>query len=228
MGNTGVGSLELTLELLYPCAVPRADNFIFRGAKPMAQQKNSKVIILAESAVMLALSIGLDFIKIWEMPMGGKVTLLSMLPICLLSVKDGLKVGVPTAFLYSLYQLITGIAKGNVFIYTTTAAMVVICVLFDYLVPFTVLGFAGMFKKFKPAKFPELGILLGIILVIFIRFACHYITGFEIWGQWAPEGQSKFVYSLIYNSQYMLPELLMTSIAAGILVKVPAIKKIID
>ena len=144
----------------------------------MAQQKNSKVIILAESAVMLALSIGLDFIKIWEMPMGGKVTLLSMLPICLLSVKDGLKVGVPTAFLYSLYQLITGIAKGNVFIYTTTAAMVVICVLFDYLVPFTVLGFAGMFKKFKPAKFPELGILLGIILVIFIRFACHYITGF--------------------------------------------------
>ncbi len=194
----------------------------------MAQQKNSKVVILAESAVMLALAIGLDFIKIWEMPMGGKVTLLSMLPLCLLSVKDGIKVGVPTAFLYSLYQLITGFAKGNVFVYTTTAAAVIICVLFDYLVPFTVLGFAGMFKKIKPAKFPELGIILGIILVICIRFACHYITGVAIWGQWRPEGQSKFMYSLLYNSQYMLPELIMTSVAAGILVKVPAVKKIIN
>ena len=192
----------------------------------MAQQKNSKVIILAESAVMLALSIGLDFIKIWEMPMGGKVTLLSMLPICLLSVKDGLKVGVPTAFLYSLYQLITGIAKGNIFIYTTTAAMVVICVLFDYLVPFTVLGFAGMFKKFKPAKFPELGILLGIILVIFIRFACHYITGFEIWGQWAPEGMAKALYSLLYNGQYMLPETILTLVAAVLLLRAKPIRKL--
>ena len=193
----------------------------------MAQQKNKSVVILAESAVMLALSIGLDFIKVWEMPMGGKITLLSMLPLCLLSVKDGIKVGVPTAFLYSLYQLAMGFAKGNVFVYTTTAAMVVICILFDYLVPFTALGFAGIFKKFKPAKFPEAGILIGIIFVIVIRFACHYITGFEIWGQWAPEGQSKFVYSLLYNGQYMLPELILTSVAAGILVKVPAVKKII-
>lgn len=194
----------------------------------MAQQKNKGVVILAESAVMLALSIGLDFIKIWEMPMGGKITLLSMLPLCLLSAKDGIKVAVPTAFLYSLYQLAMGLAGGNVFVYTTTPAMVVICILFDYLVPFTILGFAGMFKKIKPAKFPEFGILLGIVLVICIRFACHYITGFEIWGQWAPEGQSKFIYSLLYNGQYMLPELLMTTVAAGILVKVPAIKKIIN
>lgn len=177
---------------------------------------------------MLALSIGLDFVKIWEMPMGGKITLLSMLPICLLSAKNGIKAAVPTAFLYSLYQLVTSIAKGNVFVYTTTAAMVIICVLFDYLVPFTALGFAGMFKKFKPAKFPELGILLGIMLVIAIRFACHYITGVAIWGQWAPEGQSRFIYSLLYNGQYMLPELVITTAAAAILVKVPAVKKLLN
>lgn len=193
----------------------------------MAKPRNPQLIKLAESAVMLALSIALDFITIWEMPMGGKVTLLSMLPLCLLAVKYGIKTAVPTAFLYSLYQLITGLAKGNVFPYITTSLMVVICVLFDYIVPFTVLGFAGCFKKFKPAKFPEAGALLGIMLVIFIRFCCHYITGVLIWKQWAPEGQSPFIYSLIYNGTYLLPEMILTTVAAGILVRIPAIKKII-
>ncbi len=185
-------------------------------------------MLLVESAIMLALSIALSFIVILEMPMGGNVTLLSMLPLCLLSAKYGIKKALPAAFLYSLFQLAMGFFKGNVFTGIKDASVIAVIVLFDYIVPYTNLGLAGMFKKIKPAKFPEFGILLGIVLVIFIRFVCHYLTGVTVWGQYAPEGQSKFIYSLLYNGQYMLPELIMTSVAAGILVKVPAIKKIIE
>ena len=194
-------------------------------------KKNSPLLKLTECSVMLALSIALSFIKIWKMPMGGSVTLLSMLPIMLVSVKYGFKGGVPVAFLYAMFQLLMGVASGDVFVYCTTGAMVVICVLFDYLLPFTVLGCAAMFRK--PAdKLREKNrvaadalLLSGFVIVVVFRFLCHYVTGFSIWGQWAPEGQSKFIYSLIYNGQYMLPECIFTTIGAAVMIGVPVIRK---
>ena len=176
---------------------------------------------LAFSACMLAMSIVLSFIPIYKMPMGGEITLLSMLPISFVSVKYGLKQGFFTAGLYSVFQLIQGIAGGNVFVYTQTLFAVVVCVLFDYIVPFTVLGLAGIFREKGNA-----GIVGGIALAVSIRFCCHYITGVVIWGQWA-ENMSKYLYSLIYNGQYMLPELIITCIAATILINAKPIKRFI-
>ena len=193
--------------------------------------KNTKLLMLTECSVMLALSIVLSFIKVWKMPMGGAVTLLSMLPIMLISVRYGLKGGLPVALLYSLFQLLMGVASGEVFVYCTTGLMVVICVLFDYLVPFTVLGCAAMFRKpadkLRPSnrKAADALLLSGFVIVIAVRFICHYITGFSIWGQWAPEGQSKFIYALIYNGQYMLPECIFTTIGAAVMINIPVIRK---
>ncbi|MBQ7580006.1 MAG: energy-coupled thiamine transporter ThiT [Clostridia bacterium] len=182
---------------------------------------NKKTQKLAFSAIMLAMSIVLNFIPIYKMPMGGEVTLLSMLPICFVSVRYGLKQGLFTSFVYSLFQLVMGIAGGNVFVYTKTISAVTICVVFDYLVPFTALGLAGVFRKKGNA-----GIIGGVALAVFIRFVCHYVTGVVIWGQWA-ENMSKYLYSLIYNGQYMLPELILTCIGVSILVNVKPIRKML-
>lgn len=191
----------------------------------MAEQnkRRNNLIRLAECSVMLALAVVLSMIKVWEMPMGGSITLLSMLPICLVAVKYGSKGALPTAFLYSMIQLFMGIASGNVFVYCATASATVICVLFDYLVPFTVLGFSGIFRK----RSGNPGTLFGIAFMIAIRFCCHYITGVVIWGQWA-EDMSPYLYSLIYNGQYMLPECIFTLIGTGILLKVPQLKNMLD
>ena len=59
--------------------------------------------------MMLALSIALSFVVIYKMPLGGSVTLFSMLPVMLVSVRHGLKWGLPTAFIYSLFQFFTGL-----------------------------------------------------------------------------------------------------------------------
>lgn len=185
-------------------------------------KRRSNLIKLAECSVMLALSVVLSFVEIWKMPMGGGITLLSMLPVCLIAVKYGIGGALPTAFLYSVIQFAIGFASGNVFVYCTTAVTWIVCMLFDYIVPFTVLGFSGIFKK----KFGNIGIIAGIALMIAIRFVCHYITGVYIWGQWA-EGMSPYLYSLIYNIQYMLPECILTSVAAGILIKLPAVRKLL-
>lgn len=190
------------------------------------KKKNSSVLTLTECAVMLALAVVLSFIKVWKMPMGGAVTLVSMLPIIMVSIKHGNKAGVATAFLFSLIQLVQGIASGDVFVYCETAGIVAVVVAFDYIVPFTVLGFAGSFRKLKIGKFDTFGIYLGIALVIIVRFCCHYITGFSVWGQWA-EGMSPYMYSLLYNGTYMLPELIFTLIVSAILIQVPQIRKLL-
>ena len=187
------------------------------------KKKNSGVVVLAECAVMLALSIVLSFVAILKMPMGGEVTLLSMLPVMLIGVKYGPKTGLTLAFLYSLFQLAQGILNGNVFVYIETAVGVAVCVALDYIVPFTLLGLAGIFRKRGKA-----GVVFGIALMIVLRFVCHYITGVYIWGQWAEEGMSKYLYSLLYNGQYMLPECVITTVCAAILINIPQIRKLLD
>ena len=190
------------------------------------KQKTSQhdnLVKLTECAVMLALAIALSFAKIWKMPMGGSVTILSMLPVMLIGIKYGPLTGCSVGLLYALFRLMMGIASGNVFAYTETAATAVIVGLFDYIVPFTGLGLAGIFRKFKPM----FGCYIGIFLSCLLRFTCHFVTGFSVWGQWAPEGMGKYYYSLIYNGQYMLPETVMTLVAAVILLQIPAVRKII-
>ena len=185
--------------------------------------KNTKVRLLAESAILLALAIVLSFVKIWNMPMGGSITLLSMLPIMLIAIKNGTAWGICTAFMFALFQLVQAIVEGNVFPYCTTIGIVLLCAAFDYIVPFTVLGLCALGRK----RFGDIGIYIGIFAVCLVRFLCHFATGIVIWGQWA-EGMSKSIYSLIYNGQYMLPEMALTLAAAVILLSAKPIRKLLN
>lgn len=175
-----------------------------------------KTKILCECAILLALSIVLSFIKIYRMPLGGGITLVSMLPVLCAGVRRGIKWGLGTSLLLAAFQLVQSIASGNVFPYCQTAAIVVLCVLFDYLLPFGALGLSGIAHS-GTGKPHRQKILLVFAALIFFRFVCHFITGVFIWGQWAPEGMGKFIYSLVYNAQYMFPELVLTLLATWFL-----------
>lgn len=107
--------------------------------------RNPKLVKLTECAMLLALSIVLSFVTVYHMPMGGGITLLSMLPVMLVGIKYGIKTGLSVSLAFSLFQLLQGILSGNVFVYCTTASTQIICALFDYIVPFSVLGLAGIF-----------------------------------------------------------------------------------
>ena len=193
----------------------------------MKKTKKTNLLKLTECAIMLALATVLSFIKIIQMPMGGAVTLCSMLPIMLIGIKYGNVTGGLVGLMYALLQLVLDLPGGNVFYMGMSAGVVIVVALFDYLVPFTVLGLAGTFRKIKTEKIPMLGAYVGVALTIIIRFCCHFITGFSIWGQWAPEGMSKYYYSLIYNGTYLLPELGITLVVAVILLQVPQMRKLL-
>lgn len=182
--------------------------------------RNEKINKMVVSAVMLGLATVLGMIQVIKMPLGGSVTLLCMLPICLLSIKYGIRWGVFCAFLFSVIQIALSI--GELMAWGMTPTIWVGCLVFDYILAYTFLGLAGIFRK-KGTN----GIIIGITLVMLLRFLCHFISGVIFFDTWCPEGWNIYLYSISYNGAYMLPELIFTLIATVILVKTPHTQKII-
>lgn len=185
-------------------------------------KSKKSVYNLTLSAIFIALSTVLSLIKIYNLPLGGSVTLFSMLPIIMLSVMLGKKWGMISAFCYALIQLGFGIAIDGVLGWGLTPLALVGTIFLDYIVPFTALGLVSFFQKKSTVQ-----IVIGTVFVLFIRFLCHLLSGaiiFDIWCEW----KNVWVYSFCYNGSYMLPELIMTVVGVALLVRLPQINKIIQ
>ena len=172
------------------------------------------------SSVLIALGAVLSFVRIFELPLGGSVTLLSMLPICMISICYGNRRGLFCAMLYVLLQIMTD--AGKLMGYGMTPMTWVACLLFDYIIAFGILGFSGMFRKHG-----TLGQCVGIAVSLVIRFVSHFISGAFVFSAFTPEDWNVYLYSLCYNGSYMLPELLFTMIGAVFLLRLPQIKQLI-
>ena len=169
---------------------------------------------LTESSLMLAASFVLSLLPVMEMPFGGSVTAASMLPVILIAYRNGTVWGLFTGFAFSLLQLLVGMKNLS---YATSAAAAVSIVLLDYLVAFTVLGLAGLFRR---QKSQVVGLTAGVLFVCVLRYVCHVITGCTVWAGVSIPTTDGLWYSLSYNAAYMVPETLLTVIAAAYLAKV--------
>ncbi len=184
----------------------------------------NKTKILVEGAVMVALATVLSYIRIFRLPWGGSITLLSMLPIVLFSIRRGLGAGLTVSFVFSLVQFTQGVVDG-IFGWGLTPGMLIACILLDYIMAFTVLGLAGIFRKKGFA-----GWIGGIALAVVLRFVCHFLSGVVVWKSFGElwngfSTDNTFLYSFLYNGSYMLPELIFTLIGAIALLKVPQTKR---
>ncbi len=187
--------------------------------------KNTKTRALCECAILLALAVILSYIKFWQLPFDGSITLFSMLPICLVAIKYGWKWGLGTAFCYSWFQIL----QGGVFGWGLTPWILVASLFLDYILAFTVLGLAGVFRKKG-----TVGIVGGVAMVCALRFVVHFVAGIVLWAnlaEFVAFGETwinrPVLYSLCYNGIYMLPETVLTVGMAILLFSVPQIKKLI-
>ena len=187
--------------------------------------KNTRTRALCECAIMLALSVILSYIKFFELPFDGSITLFSMLPVCLISIKYGIKWGLGTAFCFSWFQIL----QGGVFGWGLTPTMLISSLFLDYILAYTVLGFAGIFRKKG-----FWGALGGIASVCTLRFLVHFLAGVILWAnfdQFEAFGRiiqnNPVLYSICYNGVYMLPETVLTVAVAAILLKIPQIKRLL-
>lgn len=169
--------------------------------------KNTKT--LCECAILLAMSIALSFFKITPGTFGGSITPASMLPVLFVGLRHGSKWGFGTAFVFSIYQLLDGLSY---FSYIKGFIPYLICILFDFILAFTMLGLTSFARPKKDksgeVKYNLIKIFGFMAIAMIARFLCHFISGVTIWKSYDIYN-NPFVYSLVYNLVYMLPELLI-------------------
>ena len=201
---------------------------------------------LTESAMLLAVAIVLELLSkmfIPEMPFGGQVTLVSMLPVVLISYRHGVKWGLVSGAAYALIEMAIGartVAAAFQPGYFGDGVMLlnalIMCAL-DYLVAFTVLGLGGIFRN----RIENRGTALacGALVALSARYAAHILSGYILFSGWAEwfftqegfpawgaglvvslsPGMLGLVYSIVYNGMYMVPEMILTAMAAVLIAR---------
>lgn len=155
---------------------------------------------LVFSAVAMALAMITSFLKLFEAPMGGSVTLFSMLFICCIGYWYGLRTGIMTGVAYGLLQLIS-----DPYIISLPQMIT------DYVLAFGALGLSGIFCNKKN------GLVKGYIVGVLGRYLFAFLSGLIFFGMYAEgSGMSAPVYSLAYNGSYLGCEAAITLIVLAI------------
>ncbi len=205
---------------------------------------------LTESAMLLAVAIVLELVSkmfIPEQTFGGQITIVSMLPVVLISYRHGMRWGFVASFTYALLEMAIGMKTvSSAFLpgFFGDGAMIsnaIIMCLLDYIAAYTLLGLGGLFRN--KCKNPGTGLMCGSLVALGARFVTHILSGYILFSSWAeyyftqegfpawgpqlaaalsPAGLG-WVYSIVYNGMYMIPEIVFTAIAALLISRVPRI-----
>ena len=210
----------------------------------------SKTKRLTESAMLIAIAVVLELVGKMvfpPMPFGGQLTLVSMLPMVLVSYRHGVKWGLTTALCYGFVQMALGadtvaaaFQPGYFGDGTMLGRAVTMC-LMDYCLAYTALGLGGCFRNLIKKKGAAL--VWGSLVALGCRYLIHILSGYILFSGWAEwfftqEGfpawgaaltQSVsaqalgWLYSAVYNGMFMLPEMLLTACAALLLTRIPGV-----
>jgi len=175
------------------------------GTKSIALRPKSVDIIrvLAETAVAVALAGALNLVRIFTLPQGGSVTLASMVPIFLLALRRGWKIGV-----------VGGVILGLVVLIEEPFVVHPVQLLLDYPIAFGALGLAGFFHRQ-----PVVGVGVGMMG----RFAAHFVSGVVFFASYAGD-LDPYTYSAIYNASYLVPEFVVSAVVIWLLVRAKALE----
>ncbi len=220
----------------------------------MNQQKVKRLTVSAMMlALATVLAVVCAYIPFLNLPFGGGFTVASMLPIVLVSYMYGIKWGFFTSACYSGIQIILSLTQGAggtvmaLFMPASDDFMGygkgVLVLLIDYIIAYTVLGIGGIFRNRFKSK--TAAIVLGVVLALSLRYLAHIVSGYIFYGAWAEwfftqDGfysvggfildsfggkMLSLVYSVFYNGLFMIPEIIITSVAAVAVSRLPQIKK---
>ncbi len=214
----------------------------------MTQKTNTRKLMVSAMMIAIAtvLAVVCELIPFLNLPFGGGFTVASMLPIVLVSYMYGIGWGVGCAFTYSVVQMLVGFRTVSAFFLPgddgyagSLGAALAIC-LIDYVIAYTVLGLGGLTRKMKNKT---AAVVLGVVIALSLRYLAHFVSGYIFFGAWAEWffSQDGFalgktvldafsgkvlsvVYSIVYNGLYMIPEIVITSIAAVPISRLPQVK----
>ncbi|MFY4775320.1 energy-coupled thiamine transporter ThiT [Metabacillus sp. RGM 3146] len=171
---------------------------------------NQRLVFLVETAIFAAIALLLDYVSniFGRLPQGGSLSL-AMIPIFIMAFRWGLKGGLLTGFLTGLLQIVLGLA---VIVHWAQY-------LLDYPLAYALLGASGLFSRWvlRASGSRQKGaVILSVLAATFIgsllRLASHVLSGIIFFASSTPKGTPVFLYSVVYNSSYMIPSWIVSSI----------------
>lgn len=187
--------------------------------KEKKTNKKNGALALVETAMMVALAVGLELLcrylpSPWAY--GGSISL-GAIPIFYLSYRRGARWGVTAGFVYACVQMLLGLSLPP----ANDLGSIVLCILLDYVAAFAVLGLASIFAApFERSGRPGIriaGYAVGAVCSSFLRFVCSFISGILLWESYTPDGMNVWIYSLIYNGSYMLGNAAIAAVVLALL-----------
>lgn len=182
------------------------------------KRKTNATKRIAEASILVAFATVLSMLKLVDMPYGGSVTAASMLPIIIVSYRHGSLIGLASGLVFATLQQLLGL---NTLSYVTGWQSIVAVIMMDYILAFTLVGLGGAFKgKLKnfargEAERQSLELAIGAVLVCVLRYVLHTIAGATVWAGLSIPTEAALIYSIGYNATYMIPETIVTTLAAG-------------
>lgn len=155
--------------------------------------KKADIKAMTVSALLIAMAMLLSNVKIFTMPQGGSVTLLSLLPVTIVTYLYGTKRGVAAGVALGLVNLIFG-----------PYVIHPVQLLLDYPIAFGALGIGGAVRNGKN------GLTNVYLTGVFARYLCAVISGIIFFGSYAPKGFNAVTWSLWYNITYIGVEAAIT------------------
>lgn len=156
--------------------------------------------VLAESGLCIALTWLLGMIVFWKMPQGGSIHAAHMVPLLVLALRRGPRVGFWAGGAYGLLHFLLG-AKYS--LHPLSIGL-------DYLFAYAAMGIAGY------AGSGRVQALWWSFLAMFARFCLSVISGAVVFGSYAPAGMNPWWYSLTYNATVIPPDILINLIVLAV------------
>ena len=164
------------------------------------KKKNVDIRMLAEAGIMIALAMILSTIVIYQAPQGGSVTAGSMVPIMIFAIRWGTGPGILVGVAYGILHFIF---KPSFFHWAQF--------ILDYILAYGALGLAGIAHSSVDGlrSNNHMKIILVSVVSIGLRAFAHVLSGVIFFVEYAGS-QNPWIYSIIYNATYLIPEMIIS------------------
>ena len=152
--------------------------------------EHSKTRMIAEAGVAIAIAQVLSFITLFHMPQGGSIKAASLVPLMIFAYRWGGTRGIWAGVVYGVLHFLLGFKSSIHYL----------SIILDYLVAYGAIGVCGYFKD------NITGLVSGSIVAIALRWFASVTSGAVVFASYAPQGQNPWIYSMIYNASYMIPD----------------------
>lgn len=150
----------------------------------------SKTRMIAEAGVAIAIAQVLSFITLFHMPQGGSIKAASLVPLMIFAYRWGGTRGIWAGVVYGVLHFLLGFKSSIHYL----------SIILDYLLAYGAIGVCGYFKDNMT------GLVSGSIVAIALCWFASVTSGAVVFASYAPQGQNPWIYSMIYNASYMVPD----------------------